>query len=30
MHDRFGRDVAEELAARGQPVVTVGDLEGPC
>jgi gamma-glutamyltranspeptidase/glutathione hydrolase len=27
---RFPDEVREELAARGHPVVTLGDLEGPC
>lgn len=27
---RFGDDVRRDLAARGHPVDTVGDLEGPC
>ncbi len=30
MEARFAPSVREELAARGHPVVTVGDLEGPC
>jgi gamma-glutamyltranspeptidase / glutathione hydrolase len=27
---RFPPDIRDELAARGHPVVTLGDLEGPC
>jgi gamma-glutamyltranspeptidase/glutathione hydrolase len=30
LETRFPADVREELAARGHPVVLLGDLEGPC